>query len=1214
MNAVASGRASPVTEARSAASDWARSGQPAAWRRGAGMFALASLASIVFIAAVGQADVTRELPEPVLRLDLPGHTAEIRTLTFAPGGRRLISAGRDKKALVWRIEPTAPGPADGAPRTLTRDIGRRRVLERDLRWQLGRGTRGVIQALAAAPGKSSLVALAGSGLMGSTGEILLIDAADGSLAAVLGGGDRQGHRQAVGALAFSPDGAWCFSQDLDGQAFAWQRDRAWGGVELAAPERDRYGEVRTAALRARPATRPLAAVKGSRVALPVLVSLPGAKVEVWHLDLHDPLRPGEPQRVATDHLGVVLAMAASPDGRFLASADLAGRLFVHDLDAPAAAATVIQLAAPARALAVSPDGARVVCGAATGGKESRLEVWQVTGGQRTTALPMPDEVLAVALSDDGRTVAWSGGWSEEVSVADLATLDAAPGERPRVRRLGGVGRRVATLAFSPESPPGRVAIGFARPDGEPVFETAFDVEGLTLGAVGQPGDWAPAQGNAGTWSLARAERDTPGSESWRLAHAGRPAGTIDLDLAWQGRMPDAERTVAWLSHPGAAEPWAVAVGTDRGITIHALVDAGTAQIVRRFRGHEDAVAALAISTDGRWLASGARDGFVMLWSLVGLGGTPLFERFGVTVAAAEGGAVVREVDPAGPLAGKGVKVGDRIDRVGWRDAKNGRHEAIDAGAVVRVLTECGWSDQIAFSLSRAGKENSFNRLPAWENVAAIHVAANREWAFFTPAGYYAASANGDSLFGWHVNRGLELLPRFFPAARFRRRLERPDVMMRLLDAGSLDAALRAAARGEPEDTSEVLPRLIEAAPQVRIVAPLPGELVPGETVRLVAEIEVAEGSELEEVRAYATGVAGEAVAPDEHADSPPAPGWQRFAWNLSLPREPRHLLQVTATTGAGVSGAAEIVVAAGERAQPARRPRLHLLACGVDHYLHADRMSGSGLGDLAFAVADAEAFQQSLFDASRQLYDPGISVVLKDAEVTAAGWRTEIEKLVAAVGGEAGPDDLVVIFLAGHGLVNDGPDRTYHFLCHDALVDEQDGLLGAREGTVTWEDFRALADLGCRKVAIVDTCHSGALGPARRAALSRDFRDHMFLVVAASGENEPSQESENWGHGAFTTVLLAALGGAAERSDLEDEVDDPGETVVTFDELVDYVTAEVPRLTQAAAGERGVAAEHSAQHPTLSPEGLIPYVTLPLAGAGAVAKGSSPLGVKETGP
>ena len=64
---------------------------------------------------------------------------------------------------------------------------------------------------------------------------------------------------------------------------------------------------------------------------------------------------------------------------------------------------------------------------------------------------------------------------------------------------------------------------------------------------------------------------------------------------------------------------------------------------------------------------------------------------------------------------------------------------------------------------------------------------------------------------------------------------------------------------------------------------------------------------------------------------------------------------------------------------------------------------------------------------------------------------------------------------------------------------------------------------------------------------------------------------------------------------------------MTFDEIVDYITAEVPRLTRAKAGARGAAADSDAQHPTLAPEGLIPYVTLPLAGAGAGAIGAGPL-------
>ena len=93
-------------------------------------------------------------------------------------------------------------------------------------------------------------------------------------------------------------------------------------------------------------------------------------------------------------------------------------------------------------------------------------------------------------------------------------------------------------------------------------------------------------------------------------------------------------------------------------------------------------------------------------------------------------------------------------------------------------------------VERDGKAaDPFNRLPAWENIASLHLAANREWAFWSPRGYYAASANGDTLFGWLVNRGVDRLPRFFRANQFRRRLERPDVMSRLLAAGSLGAKI-----------------------------------------------------------------------------------------------------------------------------------------------------------------------------------------------------------------------------------------------------------------------------------------------------------------------------------------------------------------------------------------------------------------------------------------
>ena len=78
-----------------------------------------------------------------------------------------------------------------------------------------------------------------------------------------------------------------------------------------------------------------------------------------------------------------------------------------------------------------------------------------------------------------------------------------------------------------------------------------------------------------------------------------------------------------------------------------------------------------------------------------------------------------------------------------------------------------------------------------------------EWAFWTPEGYYDASMNGYRLFGWQVNRGLQALPDFYRADQFYQKLERPDVLDRLLPAGSLRRGAsrrrprrrRAAARG-----------------------------------------------------------------------------------------------------------------------------------------------------------------------------------------------------------------------------------------------------------------------------------------------------------------------------------------------------------------------------------------------------------------------------------
>ena len=76
----------------------------------------------------------------------------------------------------------------------------------------------------------------------------------------------------------------------------------------------------------------------------------------------------------------------------------------------------------------------------------------------------------------------------------------------------------------------------------------------------------------------------------------------------------------------------------------------------------------------------------------------------------------------------------------------------------------------------------WHRIADGEEVLALFVHRDgQRWVAWTPQGYYDASANGDTLIGWQVNRGRDQAADFFPAAQFRERFYRPDVIARVLD-------------------------------------------------------------------------------------------------------------------------------------------------------------------------------------------------------------------------------------------------------------------------------------------------------------------------------------------------------------------------------------------------------------------------------------------------
>ena len=80
---------------------------------------------------------------------------------------------------------------------------------------------------------------------------------------------------------------------------------------------------------------------------------------------------------------------------------------------------------------------------------------------------------------------------------------------------------------------------------------------------------------------------------------------------------------------------------------------------------------------------------------------------------------------------------------------------------------------------------------------------SRKWVAWTPSGYYMASAGGEDLIGWHVNRGWNQEADFFPASQFRAEYNRPDIVRLVLQTRDEAEAVRRANAASERRTEAV---------------------------------------------------------------------------------------------------------------------------------------------------------------------------------------------------------------------------------------------------------------------------------------------------------------------------------------------------------------------------------------------------------------------------
>jgi len=221
-------------------------------------------------------------------------------------------------------------------------------------------------------------------------------------------------------------------------------------------------------------------------------------------------------------------------------------------------------------------------------------------------------------------------------------------------------------------------------------------------------------------------------------------------------------------------------------------------------------------------------------------------------------------------------------------------------------------------------------------------------------------------------------------------------------------------------------------------------------------------------------------------------------------------------------------------------PRGYALIVGISNYKNLDAKR-----QLRFAESDAQSMYRLLISKEAGAFPPENVHILTGAKATLQNIKYELETWLPSV---AQPSDRVIVFFAGHGLVDKGRGYLAPYEVDPNKVESTAYSMN------TVGEVMATRIKSRWKVLLADACHSAKVNVETTNEGLGDAFSKMpanFLTLTATTEREASHEDSalSTGFGLFTYFLEQAWTGNADN--------DPCDGRITADELVEYVRTNV---------------------------------------------------------
>ncbi|MCB9746069.1 MAG: caspase family protein, partial [Alphaproteobacteria bacterium] len=205
------------------------------------------------------------------------------------------------------------------------------------------------------------------------------------------------------------------------------------------------------------------------------------------------------------------------------------------------------------------------------------------------------------------------------------------------------------------------------------------------------------------------------------------------------------------------------------------------------------------------------------------------------------------------------------------------------------------------------------------------------------------------------------------------------------------------------------------------------------------------------------------------------------------------------------------------------------LLVGVNDYQGEDL-------DLRYPAEDARALHAALQLGGQALFEATEAGEVELTLLTTGGAhapsRENVEAALAEIAEKAGPKDVVLVYLSGHGVTN---DADYYFPLPDARASDlkNPDLLAARSLSMTQLQGLLAKVPANKQVLILDTCEAGGAAKAgsvsylQQRQLERLQDNSGAFILAAAGDEARAYEDTRYGHGLLTYALLSGMRGEA---------------------------------------------------------------------------------------